>query len=137
MGPKTSLNMLTWPGCRGLSASQGVRAFNEREKGPLGICRALDCAGFFGAYAGLLHSNGMSFLTQLIQGITPAPVHTLEEYDGWEFRWKFFVFRPASGCIHFCYLRSRVTSYFSFEDRGIPRIGSFCLSPLHLHRDLA
>ncbi|TEB30271.1 DUF1682-domain-containing protein [Coprinellus micaceus] len=38
----------------------------------------------------------MSFLTQLIQGITPAPVHTLEEYDGWEFRWKYFVFRPAT-----------------------------------------
>ncbi|KAF5333483.1 hypothetical protein D9611_002593 [Ephemerocybe angulata] len=38
----------------------------------------------------------MSFLPELLARLAPPPVHTTEDYDGWEFRWKYFVFRPAT-----------------------------------------
>ncbi|KAF8974544.1 hypothetical protein BDZ97DRAFT_1911717 [Flammula alnicola] len=37
----------------------------------------------------------MSFLNQFLTTITPPPVVTPEEYDGWQLRWKLLVFRPA------------------------------------------
>ncbi|TFK43513.1 hypothetical protein BDQ12DRAFT_675096 [Crucibulum laeve] len=36
-----------------------------------------------------------SILTKVLSGLTPPPFVNPEDYDGWEFRWKFFVFRPA------------------------------------------
>ncbi|PPQ72906.1 hypothetical protein CVT26_014569 [Gymnopilus dilepis] len=36
-----------------------------------------------------------SVLTQLLGAITPPPITTPEDYDGWELRWKVLVFRPA------------------------------------------
>ncbi|KAF8195868.1 hypothetical protein K438DRAFT_1826656 [Mycena galopus ATCC 62051] len=37
----------------------------------------------------------MEGLTKLLAGLTPPPFVNPEEYDGLEFRWKWFVFRPA------------------------------------------
>jgi len=37
----------------------------------------------------------MAALTQFIAALTPAPFVNPQEYDGFELRWKFFVFRPA------------------------------------------
>ncbi|KAK1236578.1 hypothetical protein PQX77_000130 [Marasmius sp. AFHP31] len=37
----------------------------------------------------------MSFVGSLLQSITPPPISVPEEYDGLEYRWKIFVFRPA------------------------------------------
>ncbi|KAJ7771391.1 hypothetical protein DFH07DRAFT_804199 [Mycena maculata] len=37
----------------------------------------------------------MAALTQLLQALTPVPVVLEEDYDGLEFRYKIFVFRPA------------------------------------------
>ncbi|KAJ7781219.1 hypothetical protein B0H16DRAFT_1658848 [Mycena metata] len=37
----------------------------------------------------------MAGLTKLLAALTPAPFLMPEEYDGLEFRWKWFVFRPA------------------------------------------
>lgn len=34
-------------------------------------------------------------LNEFFSVLTPAPVLTPEEYDGWQYRWKFIVFRPA------------------------------------------
>ncbi|KDR83722.1 hypothetical protein GALMADRAFT_236069 [Galerina marginata CBS 339.88] len=36
-----------------------------------------------------------TILTQFLSGLTPPPVVTPEEYDGWQLRWKVLVFRPA------------------------------------------
>jgi len=43
----------------------------------------------------------MSLLKSLVDTITPPPVLTPEKYDGYELRWKFFVFRPASAYFAF------------------------------------
>ncbi|KXN89572.1 Coiled-coil domain-containing protein 47 [Leucoagaricus sp. SymC.cos] len=37
----------------------------------------------------------MSVFPRLLQGLTPPPVNIPEEYDGLQWRWKMFVFRPA------------------------------------------
>ncbi|KAF8165327.1 hypothetical protein B0H34DRAFT_233751 [Crassisporium funariophilum] len=37
----------------------------------------------------------MAFVNQFLANITPPPVVTPEDYDGWQLRWKFIVFRPA------------------------------------------
>ncbi|KAK7049520.1 hypothetical protein VNI00_005551 [Paramarasmius palmivorus] len=37
----------------------------------------------------------MSALTNILASLAPPPVVVPEEYDGWEARWKLFVFRPA------------------------------------------
>lgn len=37
----------------------------------------------------------MSVLPKLLAGLTPPPVNVQEEYDGLQWRWKIFVFRPA------------------------------------------
>lgn len=37
----------------------------------------------------------MSFINELLAGITPPPVVTPEHYDGWQLKWRIFVFRPA------------------------------------------
>ncbi|KAJ7498898.1 hypothetical protein FB451DRAFT_1203387 [Mycena latifolia] len=37
----------------------------------------------------------MAALTQFLAALTPAPFVNPEHFDGLEFRWKFFVFRPA------------------------------------------
>ncbi|KAL0579687.1 hypothetical protein V5O48_002317 [Marasmius crinis-equi] len=37
----------------------------------------------------------MSFVGSILQAITPPPISVPEEYDGWEYKWKMFVFRPA------------------------------------------
>ncbi|KAJ7908343.1 hypothetical protein B0H13DRAFT_2017186 [Mycena leptocephala] len=37
----------------------------------------------------------MAGITKLLASLTPAPFINPEEYDGLEFRWKYFVFRPA------------------------------------------
>ncbi len=42
----------------------------------------------------------MSVLPKLLAGLTPPPVNVQEEYDGLQWRWKIFVFRPA--CMSFC-----------------------------------
>ncbi|KAF8913918.1 hypothetical protein CPB84DRAFT_1757911 [Gymnopilus junonius] len=36
-----------------------------------------------------------TFLSQLLAAVTPPPILTPEQYDGWQFRWKVLVFRPA------------------------------------------
>ncbi|KAH7914334.1 DUF1682-domain-containing protein [Hygrophoropsis aurantiaca] len=36
-----------------------------------------------------------SLLVKLVSSLTPPPFTQGEEYDGWEYRWKFLVFRPA------------------------------------------
>ncbi|KIK06685.1 hypothetical protein K443DRAFT_673970 [Laccaria amethystina LaAM-08-1] len=38
----------------------------------------------------------MSALTTFLAALTPPPVVTPEQYDGWQWTWKFFVFRPAT-----------------------------------------
>ena len=38
-------------------------------------------------------------LNDVFSVLTPPPALTPEEYDGWEYRWKFFVFRPACNFI--------------------------------------
>ena len=38
-------------------------------------------------------------LNDLFSVLTPPPALTPEEYDGWEYRWKFIVFRPACNFI--------------------------------------
>lgn len=43
---------------------------------------------------GLLFHH-MSVFTKLLAGLTPPPVVVPEDYDGLEWRWKFFTFRPA------------------------------------------
>lgn len=40
-----------------------------------------------------------SVFNNLFSVLTPAPVLTPEEYDGWQYRWKFFVFRPTCNFI--------------------------------------
>lgn len=37
----------------------------------------------------------MSFINELLAGITPPPIVTPEHYDGWQLKWRIFVFRPA------------------------------------------
>ncbi|KAJ3566315.1 hypothetical protein NP233_g7087 [Leucocoprinus birnbaumii] len=37
----------------------------------------------------------MSIIPKILAGLTPPPVNVPEEYDGLEWRWKMFVFRPA------------------------------------------
>jgi len=37
----------------------------------------------------------MAALTKLLAGLTPQPVVNPLEYDGLEYKWKMFVFRPA------------------------------------------
>ncbi|KAF8204994.1 hypothetical protein BJ912DRAFT_1073594 [Pholiota molesta] len=37
----------------------------------------------------------MSFAANFLTAITPPPVVTPEDYDGWQLRWKMLVFRPA------------------------------------------
>ncbi|KAF9485337.1 DUF1682-domain-containing protein [Pholiota conissans] len=37
----------------------------------------------------------MSFLTDFLTVITPPPIVTPDDYDGWQLRWKLLVFRPA------------------------------------------
>lgn len=37
----------------------------------------------------------MSALVKLLAGITPPPIVTPQEYDGWQLKWKAIVFRPA------------------------------------------
>ncbi|ESK96001.1 duf1682 family protein [Moniliophthora roreri MCA 2997] len=37
----------------------------------------------------------MSVVTNILASFAPPPVVVPEEYDGWEARWKMFVFRPA------------------------------------------
>lgn len=36
-----------------------------------------------------------TFLNTFLQSITPPPVVTPEQYDGYELKWKAIVFRPA------------------------------------------
>lgn len=36
-----------------------------------------------------------SFLVNIVSGLTPPPFLNPPEYDGWEARWRFLVFRPA------------------------------------------
>jgi len=36
-----------------------------------------------------------SVFNDFIAGITPPPVVTPEEYEGWQLKWKALVFRPA------------------------------------------
>jgi hypothetical protein len=40
----------------------------------------------------------MSFLSKIFAGLTPPPVVVSEGYDGLEWRWKMFTFRPACMC---------------------------------------
>ena len=42
----------------------------------------------------------MSALLKFFATLTPPPVNVQEEYDGLQWRWKMFVFRPA--CMSFC-----------------------------------
>lgn len=41
-------------------------------------------------------------LNDVFSVLTPPPALTPEEYDGWEYRWKFFVFRPACNLSQLC-----------------------------------
>jgi len=43
----------------------------------------------------VLSSFMATVLVKLLAGITPPPVVTPKEYDGWELKWKALVFRPA------------------------------------------
>lgn len=42
----------------------------------------------------------MSALLKFFATLTPPPVNVQEEYDGLQWRWKMFVFRPA--CMSSC-----------------------------------
>lgn len=37
----------------------------------------------------------MSFLTTVLSRLTPPPYENPVDYDGWEYKWRFLVFRPA------------------------------------------
>jgi hypothetical protein len=41
-------------------------------------------------------------LNDFLSGFTPVPISTPEEYDGWQYRWKFIVFRPACNLFQLC-----------------------------------
>lgn len=34
-------------------------------------------------------------LAKFLSGLTPPPLEIPATYEGWEFKWKMFVFRPA------------------------------------------
>lgn len=78
-----------------------------------------------------------SFLTNILASLTPPPVVTPEEYDGWQLRWKVLVFRPArmsfldASVLHFTNSRS-----ISVEDRGCSLAGCFVLHIARIHRSL-
>ncbi|RXW25247.1 hypothetical protein EST38_g607 [Candolleomyces aberdarensis] len=74
----------------------------------------------------------MSFLSTLLAGITPPPVVTPEEYDGWEYRWKFFVFRPATLKTE-GYLALGFLVYVLFTFYGIARNSSKAKNWLNAH----
>ena len=41
-------------------------------------------------------------LNDFLSVFTPVPISTPEEYDGWQYRWKFIVFRPACNLFQLC-----------------------------------
>jgi hypothetical protein len=49
-----------------------------------------------GPSSSLLSKKQMSAaLVKLLAAITPPPIVTPKEYDGWQLKWKSLVFRPA------------------------------------------
>ncbi|KAG6814195.1 hypothetical protein H0H92_000872 [Tricholoma furcatifolium] len=61
-----------------------------------------------------------SFLQQALQVLTPPPVIIPSEYDGLEYRWKFFTFRPALFQLEL-YLLGGICLYFAITLAGIYR----------------
>ena len=41
----------------------------------------------------------VNVLNEFFSVLTPVPISTPEEYDGWQYRWKSIVFRPACNFI--------------------------------------
>lgn len=68
-----------------------------------------------------------SVLNDLVAVLTPVPVLTPEEYDGWQYRWKAFVFRPACNFIPIVSESKFISQFNSVEDRDLSSRGSFAL----------
>ena len=61
--------------------------------------------------AGEQKAMASQLLSNLVQAITPAPPPPLDDdYDGLEFSWKFFVFRPARESISYFHHASQINA---------------------------
>lgn len=73
----------------------GKEQGGRRKKYSLGVCRS-DLVGLDCAFQTFLELTAvMNILTNVLSQLTPPPIVNPLEYDGWEYKWKFLVFRPA------------------------------------------
>ena len=58
----------------------------------------------------------MSFnpLQFALSALTPTPPNLPEDYDGLEYRWKMFTFRPARECMPYFYLLKYAYKHFVY-----------------------
>lgn len=70
-----------------------------------------------------------SVLNDFLSVLTPVPVSTPEQYDGWQYKWKFIVFRPARNFILFVplQLRTNLSLVLKFEGLLLGALLFYCL----------
>lgn len=71
-------------------------------------------------------ANMGSLIANFLQSLTPPPFVNTPEYDGWEYRWKLFVFRPAREYIFPVTRRVLTTWFTSAEKRNVA--AAYCCS---------